>query len=451
MEPDGIAAPRLPQVRLTAFRISGKGDRIAHAPNEGRPAPMTRIAEPSRVSLAGIGLAIAGHGAAYVQFTEALRGMAVSEHWYAQGVFLLSLSAALSLAGHLLRASGPRLILLVAVRFAVFIVFAYPLGSATAPRASLLCVLAFDIMILGAPPVDMILTALVLAGGSILPQGAIAWGSRVHELGASEALAASFGPAVVAAAGAAYKRYKAIATERKRMLDLVQRTNLELIDTNLVLQEKVIDQEGTIIELERNRISRELHDTIGYTLMNILVLQKAAAALIRRKPAEAEEFMAKTVSQAEQGLRETREAIRMLRGDAAKPLGVVEAVSRLARAFENTHIRIAANLNNSARSYGPSADDALRRFVQEAITNAIKHGNADEIAIGFWRGESGLSVSVRDNGSGVEDIGGIQEGLGMKGMRERLGALGGRIAAENLVDGFRITAFVPTGCLEEGA
>ena len=157
------------------------------------------------------------------------------------------------------------------------------------------------------------------------------------------------------------------------------------------------------------------------------------------------------MEQSERGLRDTRAAIGSLRSQESREATIAEVVTRLAKAFENTHIHISADLNNSAPSYGSGIDEALGRFVQEAITNAIKHGNADEITISFWRAPEGLTVSVRDNGSGVTGKRPSHEGIGITGMRERFGELGGAVEMGNAYGGFRISAFVPAAACREWA
>jgi signal transduction histidine kinase len=186
-----------------------------------------------------------------------------------------------------------------------------------------------------------------------------------------------------------------------------------------------------------------LHDTVGYTLMNIIALQKAAFELSRLDSDEARGFISQTISQAEQGLKETRIALRVLRERAPDAPSLPDAVNRLVRAFDHTHIRIVPHYGNLRQSYGTEVDQAIFKFIQEAITNAIKHGNATQIDISFWNAEGRLEAVVRDDGDGMIPGERLQEGLGMKGMHERVEELGGEIFTGNTMNGFRIRASLP--------
>ena len=88
-------------------------------------------------------------------------------------------------------------------------------------------------------------------------------------------------------------------------------------------------------------------------------------------------------------------------------------------------------------------DSVLLRFVQEGLANSFRHGKASKVNISMWRTADEIRVSIRDNGDGVQDIEQIEEGIGLSGMRERFGLLGGGILFHNVADGFELTAIIP--------
>ncbi|MDP3178436.1 MAG: sensor histidine kinase [Spirochaetaceae bacterium] len=317
------------------------------------------------------------------------------------------------------------------------------MGGQEGIRIALFCALVAETVMILPSPSDILLPLAFLSFALLRFDGLTAWDKALSKPDPAQAASFALVPLMLIVALRLYKLVLAKASERGDLVDRLKRSSLDLIDTNIALQEQIVHQEARLLLIERSRISRELHDTIGYTLMNILAMQKAAGAIIGKDPERAREFILKTMEQSERGLRDTRAAIGSLRGHEYREATIAEAVTRLAKAFENTHIRISANLNNSAPTYGTEVDDALGHFVQEAITNAIKHGNADEIILSFWRTTEGVTVTVRDNGSGTKENAKPSEGIGLKGMRERFGALGGRIAMANAYSGFWISAFVP--------
>jgi signal transduction histidine kinase len=416
--------------------------------DEARPAgPGLR---DSGAALNGCVFSAAGLAAALVQLAFAFPALGFPPRWMFQVLFLAAVWTALSLA-HLVLRSGPfARIVYASFRFVVYEILVYPLGGAASGIAlTLLCALVSETVMTLNSPADIVFPIAFIALALIRPANATAWDRAVAPYAAAQALGLAFLPLMVVFALRFYKAALTRARRQKALIERLKRSGLDLIDTNILLQERIVHQEARLLEMERGRISRELHDTIGYTLMNILAMQKAAASILSRDPERAREFIAKTIEQSERGLHDTREAIGALRGRSEGKATIAEAVTRLAVAFDNTHIRIAADLNNSAPSYGPVVDDALGHFVQEAITNAIKHGNADDIVINFWRTGEGLTVSVRDNGTGLTGKARPVEGIGIRGMNERLGGLGGGVSMGNAFGGFRISAFVPSSAYRE--
>ena len=89
---------------------------------------------------------------------------------------------------------------------------------------------------------------------------------------------------------------------------------------------------------------------------------------------------------------------------------------------------------------GEKVDSLIYQFIQEGLTNSFRHGEATKIKILFWREDHILNIHLTDNGIGAKSI---KEGIGMMGMRERLGALGGTMDSQNVVDGFELSARIP--------
>ena len=117
-------------------------------------------------------------------------------------------------------------------------------------------------------------------------------------------------------------------------------------------------------------------------------------------------------------------------------------INRLVNAFNNTHISIKADYRNIPQSFTESLDHVLNRIVQEGITNAIKHGNANRIDISFWLDDKQMiQLAIEDNGSGCDEL---TEGIGLKGMRERIGEAGGWVETKNIRSGFLLLAGIPS-------
>jgi signal transduction histidine kinase len=143
-----------------------------------------------------------------------------------------------------------------------------------------------------------------------------------------------------------------------------------------------------------------------------------------------------------ESLEETRRILRVFRSIHEPSRVGLKALAALVKNFEmiNT-LKVELNLGNLPWTLGDHLDTILLHFVQEGITNAFRHGQADHIRISLWRSLEGIIATVWDNGSGISTE--LQEGIGIQGMRERLAGVGGTLAAQNVVDGFLLKAFIP--------
>lgn len=196
---------------------------------------------------------------------------------------------------------------------------------------------------------------------------------------------------------------------------------------------------------ERHRITREIHDVIGYALTNIGMLLQAAKAVARTDSGRVDELLDAARDQAKTALQESRGILYKLRARTAGELYGHGAIHRLARSLQMaTGIEVEVSFGNVPRSLGVDLDGALFRFVQEGITNAIKHGMARRISISYWMTDREVQVRVLDDGGGAA---GPVEGIGFAGMKERFAAFGGRVEAQNVVDGFLLGVYIPLEAL----
>jgi signal transduction histidine kinase len=185
----------------------------------------------------------------------------------------------------------------------------------------------------------------------------------------------------------------------------------------------------TAQELERRRLARELHDETGQALTSILLGLRGV------EEAGNEEELRTAVSGVRDLVRSTLQDVRQLavelRPKALDDFGLVAALERLAQSFqEQTGIDIHFQTAVHGR-LPPEVETALYRIVQESLTNIVKHARAGSVSIVLTRKESSASVVVEDDGVGFEPSRAREDGLGLVGMRERVGLLGGRLTIES--------------------
>jgi len=200
------------------------------------------------------------------------------------------------------------------------------------------------------------------------------------------------------------------------------------------------------ISEERNRMAREIHDSLGHYLAKINVQLEVALKLSRRNPDRAGEAVANAKAAASEALSEVRRAVRAL-----KPLGVEErrgtgSLVALARGFEGTGMAVSFRVQGEERELSPEADLLLYRALQEGLTNALKHSGASRIEARLAFEPSHVRLTVADNGRGTTDSDLEKDlgGFGLLGLRERVAELGGTFKAGGSEGGgFVLTVELP--------
>ncbi len=203
---------------------------------------------------------------------------------------------------------------------------------------------------------------------------------------------------------------------------------------------RMADEEA--ITKERNRISREIHDISGYIFTNLIALMDAAISMGGRNPEALMELHLAARAQAKEGLQETRRALRELRAsDSHRDRGIA-AIYKIKTVFERvTGITVTIETGNLPPHFNDEIDMAIYRVVQEALTNAMRHGRAKTVTVQFWIVQNTLELCVQDDGVGAKEI---AKGIGLSGMEERVGHLGGTIRATNAPEGgFRLVVAIP--------
>ena len=193
-----------------------------------------------------------------------------------------------------------------------------------------------------------------------------------------------------------------------------------------------IEVEKLAVIQERNRLAREIHDSLGHFLTTIHVQLEAARAIHSTDPGGALAAVAKAQGLAHEALVEVRRSVETLQADRA-PAPLATRLRDLAAATDGWGAAVSLEIVGPARALAPEAEHALFRAAQEGLTNVRKHAQAQTALITLDYREPGrVCVHVTDNGCGVS---GRSVGHGLTGLRERIAALGGRVVAENLPEG----------------
>ena len=236
-------------------------------------------------------------------------------------------------------------------------------------------------------------------------------------------------------------------TSQKEENERIRKLNEQLNQANDQLRDYAVNMERMTEMRERNRLAREIHDTLGHTLTAIIMCADAGLTLFDVAPEESKKRIQIVAQSARNGLTDVRRSIKALRADALEQASLEQALEGLVENFRlTTSAQIAYSLEAEELKLGTDEEDALYRVVQESMTNAVRHGKADRIEIRITRTGNQVTVRIRDNGTGCGEL---EEGFGLRHMRERLEMLGGTLEYGNLekdaADGY--TGFFITVCL----
>jgi PAS domain S-box-containing protein len=195
---------------------------------------------------------------------------------------------------------------------------------------------------------------------------------------------------------------------------------------------------------ERQRLARELHDSVSQALYGIALGARTARALVDRDPASVVGPIDYVLSLAEAGLTEMRALIFELRPESLATEGLGAALGKMADAIRVRH-RLAVSLDLAAEPDAPlPTKEALYRIAQEATNNAIKHARATQLLIQLDRDQAGYRLVVRDNGIGFDPHGEFEGHFGLTSMRERAGRLGGQLSVTSALGvGSEVTVSLP--------
>jgi signal transduction histidine kinase len=190
---------------------------------------------------------------------------------------------------------------------------------------------------------------------------------------------------------------------------------------------------------ERNRLARELHDSLGHYLTIIHVELQAAASQIDGSPDRAKELIAKAARLTHEGLEDVRRSVAALR---ASPMdqGLQPAIGALVEELRASGTSACLTIHGTPRALSAPVEWTLYRMAQEALTNVRKHSNATRADVKLEYGAAKVCLSVSDDGASTSKPSSL--GFGLVGVQERARLVGGELEIRR-GNGFTLTLTVP--------
>lgn len=230
--------------------------------------------------------------------------------------------------------------------------------------------------------------------------------------------------------------------ERRRLLD-------EVMATREALAEK--EYQAGVLE-ERQRLSREIHDTLAQGFTSIVMHLEAADQLLPAELTSVRRHVDQARATARESLGEARRLVWALRPEALEGGSLPDALARLAHRYtEETGAECCVHTAGDPFELHPNVEVTLLRVAQEALANVRKHASARRVVITLSYFDDEVMLDVKDDGIGFDPKGhrplsdnGASGGFGLTAMRERVEKLGGRLLVESAPgDGASVVAALP--------
>jgi DNA-binding NarL/FixJ family response regulator/signal transduction histidine kinase len=210
-------------------------------------------------------------------------------------------------------------------------------------------------------------------------------------------------------------------------------------DQNAVLEQYISQVERMTLLEERDRLSKDLHDTVGHSYTSILMgLETLRTEVNTSDGAQKIDALLKLTRH---GLDDVRRYLHQV-GSSQDSLTLIQSLQKLVDDFQTfSKVKIRLRTFGEAYTVSKQAQMTLYRCLQESITNAVRHGQASEIVISLHYEEKLIRLDVQDNGLGAEDL---TAGFGLNAMKERASNLQGQVYVySKLGEGTLVTCSLP--------
>ena len=239
--------------------------------------------------------------------------------------------------------------------------------------------------------------------------------------------------------------FTVLAASSEKARGKVQQLACELGEANRLLRANAAQAAELAATRERNRLAREIHDSLGHYLTVVNMQLEAARAVQLSDPARARDALDKAQSLTREGLQEIRRSVSALRASPLEDKSVAAALEQLAAESRDAGLDVQWLLLGEPRPASPQAGLTLYRAGQEGLTNVRKHAPGSRVQLTLdYRNPACILLSVADTGPGMAGDVRATAGFGLLGLRERAQLLGGQLRVRTQPGaGFALEAEIP--------
>jgi signal transduction histidine kinase len=230
------------------------------------------------------------------------------------------------------------------------------------------------------------------------------------------------------------------------LVDRHRQQRAVLTEANRKLAQYAATTEQLAASQERNRLARELHDTLAHSLSAVTVQLEAVQSLWEVNSAEARRILEQALRATRTGLTEARRALQALRASPLEDLGLALAIRDLAKSVAaRANLELDLEVGDHLENLSLEVEQCIFRVAQEALTNVARHADARSLRVALKRENGLLTLTVADDGRGFDSVAVEGARYGLKGLRERAEIFGGRLeVGSQLEHGTKVKLVLPT-------
>ena len=231
--------------------------------------------------------------------------------------------------------------------------------------------------------------------------------------------------------------------EAQKLYDKLRISEEKLIEANTELEGYVQSIEEITVLKERNRISREIHDSVGHALSTAIIQLSAMETIAEKEESQLKEMIKNLRLFINDSFQDVKKAVRELKPSEYDNYQGVFRLQDVCKNFEKmTGIKVKTVMSKGEWNLSSKQINHLYRITQEALSNSLKHGKATQVNVIMNFTDDEFIISFNDNGIGTDKI--IESGVGLKSIKERAEELNGMVDLKSSKgNGFFIKVMVP--------
>lgn len=231
--------------------------------------------------------------------------------------------------------------------------------------------------------------------------------------------------------------------EAQQLYDKLRVSDEKLIEANKELEGYIESIEELTLLKERNRISREIHDSVGHTLSTAMIQLSAMEAIAEKENSSMKDMIGNLRAFISESFQDVKRAVRELKPDEYDSYQGILRLQEVCKNFERmSGVEVKVIISKGDWNLSTKQVNHLYRMIQEILSNSLKHGKATMVKVIMNFTEDEFVISFSDNGVGTDKI--VESGLGLKSIRERVAEIEGIVHMKSSKDkGFFVKVIVP--------